>query len=429
MDKKKIKFTLNLGTMTGQEIERYWMQVRRWRYDSYPRLCALVDAWTDTDIKEFNEGLMLVSALRSARDFVGGAYRMDVRRRMKTMHAFLDEIDKYIRRNAPELYIIVEDSDDGIQVTSKDDQHKADTPEKRQIRKFVARVSRPATVDENGEAVAPKKAEIPEVDGRRPQHLSQYIHVLPPQLQKGSQNLEGWYLLLADYHNHLHLLVDDPRSSKADRQYYAEQTALVEQKILNLWHRIDVAWEKSQGRTVDPALEKSLAKEARNLATTGKIKGDQEYTRDEIELIEDGEEKERIKVARIQRDRHFIARCNADEKPASKEKVYQAMLELHEWGILLPPNAKETARGYGLEIPDEWIALSSEEKAELERKRQEMEQRRLDEERRQQELALQQEEERKEAEKAAKAAERKAKREARKKALAELFEKGTSING
>lgn len=413
---KKKNYLPNIGTMTGEQVEQYWTKVRRWNEESYPRLCALCDAWTDTDIKEYDEGLRLVSALRSARDFVGAAYKMDIRQRMKNIHAFIDEIADYIRRNADELHIVFEASSDGVvDVQSHSTRRRLNNPEKREIRKFVVRTSRPTVVDEDGNESAPPPAEIPEVDGRRPQHLSQYIGSLPENLQKESRNIDGWYLLLADYHNHLHLLVDDPRSSEADRRYYAEQVALTEQKILNLWHRIDVAWEEVNGRQVDPKVKQSLAHEARNLATSGKVRGDQEFTRQEIEAMDEGDEKERIRKARIQRDKHFIQRCTAASKPKSREKVRIAAQELHDWGILMTPVMRRNIESYGFtDIPSDWFRKSPEE-------RREEQQQALDEELRiqEQELLAEEERVRKEEESASEA--RRADRARRRQALDNLL--------
>ena len=428
---KKKHYLKDIGMMKSEEVERYWISVRRWTCENYPRLCSLVDAWTDTDIKDFDEGLRLVSALRSARPYVGAAYAMDVKQRLKVMRDFLSEIDQYIRRNASELHVIVDESSDGtVDFVSGEAVRKANTPEKRRIKKFVARVSRPNRTDENGVETAPEPSPVPEVDGRRPQHLSQYIHVLPDNLQKEAQNLEGWYLLLADYHSHLHLLVENPDSSKHDREYYAGLVAVTEQKILNFWHRVDIAWDEHNGKRVDSKLKQSLAKEARNLATTGKLKGDSEYSREEIEAMEDGDEKERIKAARMQRDKHFIVRCSMETKPKSRDKVRAAIQELHDWGFILTEKMQEVALGYGFDdIPKDWFRMTAAEKAELERQRMEEEQRLLDEQRRANEEAMRQEEIKRQLEAEAAEAKRVSDREARRQAIRDLFDNGgVSIN-
>ena len=423
--------------MTGMEVERYWMDIHQWRNDVLPRL-ASVKKWGNDEWKEFDRGLCMLSALRSARDFALGAHRMLPAKAVRTMQSFLSDLDDYIRRNASELHVTVTDHDGITDIQSHDTALTLNTPERRTIRRFVTRVAQkaPATVPAASPAGSPatvpeaSPSGFPEVSGRRPSHLSQYIHLLPENLQKESQNIENWYLTLADAHNHLHELVDndDGRASDADRRACAEKVALTEQKILNFWARVDMAYEESQGRRVSAVLKKSLAHEARNLATSGKVKGDMEYTREEIEAMEDGEEKERIRAARIQRDKHFITRCNAKDKPGSRAKVRIAIQELHDWGFLLSAKLQENAISYGFDdIPKDWYSVTPAEKEEMRRQKEEEERLRLEHEKEEAERHLREEEERRQREQEEAAAARKADRDRRRKEVNDLFS-GTFIN-
>lgn len=421
------------------EVERYWMDIHQWRNDVLPRL-ASVKKWGEGEWKEFDKGLRMLSALRSAKDFVLGAHRMLPAKAVRTMQSFLSDLDDYIRRNASELHVTVTDHDGITDIQSHDTALTLNTPERRTIRRFVTRVaqkaSQPSILNPQPSSLTPNPSPLtpnpsfPEVSGRRPSHLSQYIHLLPENLQKESQNIEDWYLTLADAHNHLHELVDntDGRASDADRRACAEKVALTEQKILNFWARVDMAYEESQGRRVSAVLKKSLAHEARNLATSGKVKGDMEYTREEIEAMEDGEEKERIRAARIQRDKHFITRCNAKDKPGSRAKVRIAIQELHDWGFLLSAKLQENAISYGFDdIPKDWYSVTPAEKEEMRRQKEEEERLRLEHEKEEAERHLREEEERRQREKEEAAAARKADRDRRRKEVDDLFS-GTFIN-
>ena len=77
--------------MNDEEKKSYLERVVRWTDETYPQLCALVDSYDATAVKDFDEGLKLASALVKARDFVNNAYRYDARKRLERINMLLRE--------------------------------------------------------------------------------------------------------------------------------------------------------------------------------------------------------------------------------------------------------------------------------------------------------------------------------------------------
>lgn len=341
----KDDFLKLIGTMTQQELDQYWTDIQRWNDEVYPRLCALTDAWTDCDIKDYKEGIRLASALRSAREFCSQPMAADAVKRLKRIRYYMNEVDKFIKRNKLEPHII------------------SAVTEKRPLMGVVAPLP---TINESGEAVpsAPvrrysHKDVVNETSEQgkfsssfHPDHLSDYIQRLSPQLQKESLNLQTWYLELSEYHYVLEKLVSDKRSSQADRRYYARLVTKIENKILSFYHRVNAEWEELNGKRVSSEVKKELEQERRS-ADISTVNEGGSMPKTEIDELTDKELRERLTKQRIKRNIRYLAERSA--RSDAPEQMRIALQEMKEWGQLITAmTAGKLKEWYGIDVdPDQ----------------------------------------------------------------------------
>ena len=314
--------------MAETEKLEYLARVERWTEETYPRLAALVDSWTETDWKDYDEGLELVTALQHAREFVSKAYRYEISRSLQKMHQLLTEV----YRNT-ELCRMKER-------WANDKRH------------YVAHIPSEAKTDENGVRQQKKEATKPDVSGRRPEHLSQYIDLIGDDLKKESTQLAGWYDQLAHWRGRAEYLADDPRATQEMLKGVAEAVVKIEQRILNFWERVDVAYNKATGGKIDVGVEDTLKKEAAELSKE-ETKQDGEYTKQEIDAMTDEEQRERCKRARIEANKKFVRRTDIKMNDERRAQIALRLTELVEWGQKISTKAKEFAQANGIELPEE----------------------------------------------------------------------------
>ena len=313
--------------MNSEEQLEYLANVEKWTEDTYPRLAALDDSWKEADVKDFDEGLKLATALQKAQGFISTHQRYDVCRRLEVLRKLLTE------------------------VRVKSGLSKAGPRPAGDKRKFTALVPGPAKVNEEGVEVPRKPFEMPQVCDRRPEHVSQYMHLLPEDLRTEAQGISVLYDQMAHWRSRAEYLALDPRADQQMAARAAKNTVKYEERILNFWHRVDLAYEKSTKGKTDEQLAGELAKEAAEMAKQ-EVKSPGEYTKDEIEAMEDGEQKESCRKARIEANKKYLRR---DDTQISDERKAQMKLradELVEWGIPISRKQAEILEKYGLEIPE-----------------------------------------------------------------------------
>ena len=310
--------------MSSKEKEEYNIRLIKWTDETYPRLCALTDAWTDADVKDFDEGLMLASAHRRAYPFISAVYRYEVAKQIKKLGELLMQV-----RAKTEL------AKRATRPPVGDKRYLAIVPSKR--------------VDENGNEVPKKPFEMPVVDGRRPEHLSQYIHQLSPQLQKESKELENLYLQLASHKERALLLTNDSRATKEDIKHEAKETVRIESIILNFWERVDLEWQRVTGKTIDESDMLALEGEAARLNRQA-VKSAGEYTKAEIDAMDDAEMQENCKHARIEANKKYLRRSDVQMSDERKEQMQLRASELVAWGIDLSAKIKELIEKHSIEV-------------------------------------------------------------------------------
>ncbi len=414
----KSEFLKLVGTMTQTELDQYWTQLQRWTNETYPRLCAIADAWTECDIKDYKEGIRLCSALRSAREFCTQPMSADALKRLQRVRYYINEIDKFCKRNKLEPHVIsaVTEKKPAIGIipalpTTNEFGDIIPAPKApritaeqiEEVKGYGLKVIDLNDNDNNGPHVANGsngKDEVQGVQGSQlklreqneetsqekpestiylskepiqlpfhPTHLSDYISMLSPQLQKESVNLPTWYLELSEYHYILEKLVADQRASQADRRYYARLVTKIENKILSFYHRVNAEWEEKNGKKVSDEVKRELERERRS-ADISTVNEGGSMTREEIESLTDPELRKKFKAQRIKRNIRYLAE-RVHGKDAA-ENVRQVLLEMKEWNKLITrQSAAKVKEWYDIDVDPSQIEpeYTEEEKATIRKER------------------------------------------------------------
>ena len=318
----KKEFMKDYKQMSSEEKKSYIERVEKWNDETFPQLMAQVTSWMNVPVKEFNEGLKLVSAINRARPFVVAhrSYKsVDVV--LNKMHALLNEVRE--KSGLKQLRT--------IPVNDK--------------RKWFAATEVKSDPDENG-VVTVRKYEEPEVDGRRPQHVSEYIHLLPKNLQQEAMNLKQMHMELAMYRGEAEELSKDAHATKEQIAEKARKAVDTEQRIRLLYATIDAAYKKATGQKLNEDEEALLVEEEQPAA----FKRAGEYTKAEIDAMAPGKTKDDITAARIDADKRYLRR----DRPVTDEYKQQLEIrikELMEWGVEIGDKGKQKLTEAGIIIP------------------------------------------------------------------------------
>lgn len=328
----KFKQLKSYKRMDEKEKLEYLANVEKWTEETYPRLAALDDSWKEADMKDYFSGLELVSALQKAQGFLASHMRYDAKKRLEVLNRLLIEV----RTKA------------GMKRISHQVKHTALVPG-------------PAKVNEEGVEVPRKPFEMPEVSDRRPEHISQYIHLLPENLRNESKDIAGLYDQLAHWRSRAEYLALDPRADRHMVSRAAKNTVKYESMILNFWQRVDLEYAKAVKGKEEAELMAELAREAEQLAKP-EVKSAGEYTKAEIDAMEDEEMAENCKKARIEANKKYLRRDDTQMNDERKAQMQLRASELLEWGLQLSMKAIALFEKYGVDIPQ--VEVKEEEKAE-----------------------------------------------------------------
>lgn len=328
----KIKQLKSYKRMDEKEKLEYLANVEKWTEETYPRLAALDDSWKEADMKDYFSGLELVSALQKAQGFLASHMRYDAKKRLEVLNRLLIEV----RTKA------------GMKRISHQVKHTALVPG-------------PAKVNEEGVEVPRKPFEMPEVSDRRPEHISQYIHLLPDNLRNEAKDIAGLYDQLAHWRSRAEYLALDPRADRHMVSRAAKNTVKYESMILNFWQRVDLEYAKAVKGKEEAELMAELAREAEMLAKP-EVKSAGEYTKAEIDAMEDEEMEENCKKARIEANKKYLRRDDTQMNDERKAQMQLRASELLEWGLQLSMKAISLFEKYGVDIPQ--VEAKEEEKAE-----------------------------------------------------------------
>lgn len=323
---KKSDYLKSYKRMNENERIEYLANVDRWTDETYPRLAALDDSWKEADVKDFDEGLKLATALQKAQGFIDTHQRYDAKRRLDVLRKLLNE------------------------VRVKSGLAKTGTRPVGDTRRFTAVVPPPAKVNDDGMEIPRKPFVMPEVSERRPEHIVQYMNLLSPQLQAEAKGIAGLYDQMAHWRQRAEYLSQD---SRADRQMVAiaaKTTVEYETRILNFWHRVDLEYEKATKGKTDEALMQELQKEAAQMVKL-EVKSAGEYTKEEIDSMEDEEMKENCRKARIEANKKYLRRDDTQMTDERKAQLELRAGELAAWGMQLSAKAISILEKYSISVP------------------------------------------------------------------------------
>ena len=319
----KKDFMKDYKQMTSAEQKDYIERVEKWNDETFPQLMAQVTSWMNVPVKEFNEGQKLCSAIIRARPFLIAS------RSYRDVKVVLDKMNSLL-----------------VEVRKKSGLSQLATRPAGDKRKWFAATEVKSAPDENG-VVTVKKYEEPEVDGRRPQHVSEYVHLLPKSLQKEAMNLKQMHMELAMYRGEAEELSKDAHATKEQIAEKARKAVDTEQRIRLLYATIDAAYKKATNQKLNEDEEALLMQEEEQPAT---FKRAGEYTKAEIDAMAPGKTKDDITAARIDADKRYLRR-DVKVTDEYKQQLELRIKELVEWGVEIGDKGKMKLTEAGIIVP------------------------------------------------------------------------------
>lgn len=337
----KKEFMKDYRKMSSQEQKDYFERVEKWTDETFPQLMAQATSWMNVPVKEFNEGLKLVSAISRARSFV------IAHRSYKGVDAVLGKMRSIL-----------------AEVQEKSGRSKLRTIPAGDTRKWFAATEVKSAPDENGEVVI-RKYEEPEVDGRRPQHVSEYIHLLPKKLQEEAAGLKQMHMELSMYRGEAEELAKDMNATKEQVAEKARKAVETEQRIRLLYATIDAAYKKASGQPLSDDEQALLAEEEEQPVM---FKRAGEYTKEEIDAMPAGKMKEDCISARQEADKKYLRRGSRNITPEYRQQLELRAKELMDWGLEISDKALQTLNeaevfieGVNAEPAGETLSVSKDE--------------------------------------------------------------------
>ena len=263
--------------MTPEEKKTYFSDVEKWDQESYPRLMAHIEAWTEAEVKEFGTGLFLISAMQQARSFVAKADQFTHDKALSTIKRHLD----YARRYDTTPKDVV-DPRSGI--ARKVYTHAAVVPVPQPAVPDASEASAsgasPATVpaaSAEGSQQLTNPAAREQVifeelakryGGKRPTHYDEWKHLMSPKLLAMVEELPAYYLELAAAAEMSDKLDDDPRATTTDRAAANQRVVLIDDKIQAVHEAAEREWiALNAPATVSAASPESSASGASSAAS------------------------------------------------------------------------------------------------------------------------------------------------------------------
>ena len=314
----------NILTMTTEEKMLLVDRAEKW-LEIYPSLRASVTSWQDAPVKDFDEGLLLCSCLRQAKSFVANAYGFNAQRCLDMIQDTIKEIVRIARPAGPR------------------------TESEKKTKKIKAFIPKQPLPDENGLAHRITESEREEMhnhamqeeaamDKWRPQNLAAYKHLLPKPMQNECDKVkEKYYMPIREYRNRLESLVENPDATDKQRKEMAERLVEAEEKLAAFWEGVDAEYQKVTGKQIPEAPE---AKEKRFC----------EFTKEDIDKMEEGEQKEKVKASRIEANKKYLRRSDLPENEDTRQQMSMRAEELMQWGIQLTPKQIKSMKKYKVAI-------------------------------------------------------------------------------
>ena len=313
---KEKDYLKSYKTMNEEEKKDYLDSVTRWSEETFPSLLALANSWEEVPVKDYDEGCRLVSAITNARQFLSVIQRYEAKKAINKLNEFLTE------------------------VRIKSGLMNKKTRPMNDATRYRAIVTGTGVPDENG--TLKRREYIPvDVDGRRPEHLHEYIQVLPASLQKKASKIDDMYLALAEYRGRLEVLTENPKSDEKAIAEFAQKTVKQEQEIRALWEEVDEAYAVANG--AEPT-EKELDYQP-------DLKRPGEFTKTEIDAMTEIAKQDLCKKKRIEGNKKYLRRTDLAVTDEYREQMSIRIIELMEWEEYIPEKASELCEQAGIIVP------------------------------------------------------------------------------
>lgn len=307
----KKEFMKDYRQMSSEEKRDYIHRVDKWSDETFPRLLAEVNSWLNVPVKEFKEGQLLCSAILRARPFLLAS------RNYKDVQVVLNKMNTVLK-----------------EVREKSGLAQYSTMPAGDKRRWFAATEVKSAPDEDG-VVTVKKYEEPEVGGMRPQHVSEYIHLLPKDLQEEAKNLKQMHMELAMYRCEAEELSRQPGATKEQVAEKACKAVSMEQRIRTLYATIDAAYKQAKGQKLDSDEEALLAPAEEPVV----MKRPGEYSKEEIDAMPEGRVKDECLAARQEADKKYLRRGSKNITEEYKQQLLLRAKELLDWGLELSEKA------------------------------------------------------------------------------------------
>lgn len=285
------------GDMTAEERKAFVGRVGEWLTSDGARLLAMTDRplarsqslmtittrWTAEDCKAMADGISLMSAMVAVAEtglptqiYMKSAYRairqvVSVLSEVKSEEFFAEQSGKAERR--VKNFLRPDDSK-RPQATSGRGAvaHYNHEPKRAAGAGADKPQALPSSVVDTGQTEKPLpmiKTVGKEYDAAtdtvrvqcavvpaRPQHIDQYVHLLPKATQERAAEYGGLMRQLGEARDNMQLLMNDEHASAKSREQWAKQATKLDKKIRAIRDELDREWEKvaESGRVVIDAL-------------------------------------------------------------------------------------------------------------------------------------------------------------------------------
>lgn len=313
----------NVLTMTEEEKMLLIDRADKW-LEAYPALRASVTSWQDAPVKDFDEGLLLCSCLRRAKSFVDSAYKFNAQKCLDMIQITIKEIVSIVKPGGPR------------------------TESEKRTQKIKAFIPKAPLPDEDGNVTRITEAERKRqqqqamdeeqaMDKWRPQNLESYIHLLPKDLQNECRKVQDkYYMPLREFRSRLESLAENPDATDAQRKEMAERLVDAEEKLAAFWEKVDVSYRKATGQQLpeEPVAQKRF----------------REFTKEDIDRMEDGEQKEKVKALRIEANKKYLRRPDLPDNEDTRQQMSLRADELQQWGVELTARQLKSMKKFGVAV-------------------------------------------------------------------------------
>ena len=317
-------------SMEPNERMAYLDELNNWSENDYVELKKIGNAWEASALKSFDDGLSLLSAFSQAIPFIDSALKGDARRFINRMGDYLEMIKR-------------ETNLDKVMTRSSTD--KTD---------HIAAVPGIGTEGPDGKVTTATKKQIEEVisqytDDTRPQHISEYKHLLSPELQAKVETIAA---LRASQAKHAELAKEMSNKGVKESTVKAEcDKALAYMKqLIAIYDACDAEYNAAMAKNkaeasaqagedkpegeVSPEAAGAQAESTETVIDPNKAKGS--YTKAEIDALPDSAFKGECKTARIKANRTYVKRKDVKNKAELSNRIQ----ELVDWGEMTSDDAE-----------------------------------------------------------------------------------------